>query len=212
MARLNERRCYWVFTDSRGVGLQEKVDVLNSGEYLGVRVCKGAMLHQLSRMAGAHLEKYPFDVVYVAGGVCDITTKCQITKSISFNWDPPTGVGAHLIRSLRLENKYLLDNHPASKVVFCPLVGVDLIKVVTNKLITGVQQSAADEAVFEFNNEIFNLNKEKGTFSSALHRTIHRSKGSVRKSHYQHLDDGLHPTENLLEKWAHEFVKATGNN
>ena len=52
MARLNDRRCHVAFMDSRAAGLQSKVDELNDNEYLDVRRCNGASLHQLTRAAG----------------------------------------------------------------------------------------------------------------------------------------------------------------
>ena len=126
MAQLGERRCQIVFMDSRAGGLQKKIDIVNQSEYLEIRERKGANLHQLSRLASAHLTKYPFDVVYIIGGACDITSKDAHTKLISFHWSPPERIGAHLLNSLKEEDKHMLTNHPAATVVFCPLVGVDL--------------------------------------------------------------------------------------
>ena len=59
-------------TDSRGSGLQEEIVKINRGEYLEVRMVKGATLHQLANLARKHLVRYPFDVIYLAGGACDI--------------------------------------------------------------------------------------------------------------------------------------------
>ena len=49
MARLNERRSHMVFMDSRGEGLQVQIDCLNKGEYMGIKIYKGATLHQLAK-------------------------------------------------------------------------------------------------------------------------------------------------------------------
>ena len=89
MARLNDRRWHTALLDSRACGLQEKIDIINDGEYLGVRQYNGATLHELSGRASRHLDRYPFDVVYIAWGVCDITSKDDLTKAISFEWNPP---------------------------------------------------------------------------------------------------------------------------
>ena len=212
MAKFSDRRCHWVFIDSRGEGLQTKIDMANAGEYLGVRMRKGATLLQLSRMAGAHLEKYPFDVVYVAGGACDITTKCQATKSVSFSWESLEDLYGHLSSMLNQEDKFMKKNYPASKIVFCPLVGIDLVRVVTAHRATPQQQQVVNEAIFAFNAEVFKLNKKRGTYSPSLHRTIHRSNGTTQKSHYHHLVYGLHLSEEQLTKWANEMVKASRNN
>ena len=74
------------------------------------------------------------------------------------------------------------------------------------------QQSWVDDAMFDFNSEVFKINKRRNSFSPPLHRTIHRMAGVVRKSHYHHLSDGLHPSDELKLKWSAWLVKATENN
>ena len=77
------------------------VVTLNKGEYLKVREYKGATLYQLAKLAGKHLDNYPFDVVYIAGGACDITKKDNCTNKISFEW--PTekwSMSEHLLNTL----------------------------------------------------------------------------------------------------------------
>ena len=65
-----------VFADSRAGGLQDRVDRLNStGEYMEINEYKGATLEELIGIAEKYLPLHPFDVVYIVGGVNDITTK-----------------------------------------------------------------------------------------------------------------------------------------
>ena len=212
MARLNDRRCHIAFMDSRGVGLLAKIDCLNQGEYLEVCIHKGATLHQLTRRASEHLTSYPFDVVYILGGACDITTRDEVTKKISFDWAPASKVASHLLDSLKLEDKFMQSNHPTSRVVFCPLVGTELVRVVNAHGVTDEQQAEVDNAIFEFNNEIFNVNRKRQSFSPSLHSSIHRSKGRTRKNHYHLLTDGIHLSEHQMDKWARELVKSTSYN
>ena len=212
MARLNDRRCHVIFMDSRAEGLQEKIDALNGGEYLGVRKCGGATLQQLISSANAHLKNYPFDVVYVAGGVCDITQKEHGTKRISFAWTSKEELTEHLISTLKRGNDFLTREHPAAKIVFCTLVGLELERVVNTHKVETHQQLMVDEAVFAFNDEIFAINKVRGTYSPSLHRSIHRSLRGVKRSYYHHLEDGIHLSDNQKDRWAAEMVKATANN
>ena len=212
MARLNDRRCHIVFMDSRGVGLQEIIDRLNHGEYLEIQVKKGATLQTLSRSLSSHLTRYPFDVVYIAGGICDFTTKDHVTKNISFQWKSTSDLQNYLFSILENEDKFLTKNHPASKVIFCPLVGVYLIRVVNDHQMASSHQEIFVDTVFEFNTRIFKINKSRSTFLPAIHRTIHRSSGTKKKSHYHHLDDGLHLTKDHLEKCSSEFINAAENN
>ena len=212
MAKINDRRCHIAFLDSRGTGLQNIVDRINGNEYLEIRISKGASLHHLSRKASAHLVKYPFDVIYIAGGACDITTKNYETNVISFLWDPPSKVESHLTEVLDLEDKYMSEAHPAAKVIFCPLVGIDLSRAVSIQLINKHQQEAVNNAIFNFNTQTFKINKRRGNFSPALHNSIHKSIRGTKRSYYDHLQDGVHPDEELREKWAHDLVKAVGLN
>ena len=212
MAGLNERRCHLAFLDSRGNGLQGKVVKINRGEYLEIREYKGATLHQLAKIASKHLNSYPFDVVYIAGGACDITTKNSNTKVISFEWSPQKDLAAHLAGTLSWEDEYFTKKHPAARVVFCPLVGVELKRVIVSQKITEEDQNLVDRAVFNFNENVFAVNKRRNTYSPSLHRTIHRSTGNKLKSHYHHLEDGIHLTEDQKSKWADMFVKATTHN
>ena len=197
------------FMDSRARDLQRKID---DGEYLGIREFKGATLRQLTNKASKHLERYLFDVTYVAGCVCNITSKAEATDRISFEWDPPEGVVEHLKWTLKKADEFMKEHHPAARVVFCPLVGVELQRVVNGHAVSEDQQRAVDEEIFEFNTNVFEVNKKRDTFSPSLHRSVHRSARGVRKSYYHYLADGLHLPEELKDKWAAEIVKATKNN
>ena len=130
------RREHCIFTDSRGSGLYKKIKGRGYGEFIGVWKKSGATFMNLVELAETHLDSYPFDVVYVAGGVNDITTKNQDTGKISFDWAPPECLIEHLLTVLKRENARLAQNFPASKIIFCPLVGQDLGKVVNAHAVT----------------------------------------------------------------------------
>ena len=115
------------FMDSRARDLQRQID---DGEYLGIREFKGATLRQLTNQANKHLERYLFDVTYVAGGVCNITSKAEATDRISFEWDPPEKVVEHLKWTLKKADEFMKEHHPPARVVFCPLVGVELQRAI----------------------------------------------------------------------------------
>ena len=151
-------------------------------------------------------------MVYVAGGACDITVKDCVSKEVSFKWDAPNSLEKHLLDSLRREDKFMAENHPAGKIVFCTLIGTELSQIVTDRMVHPGEQTMVNNAVFSFNTEIFAVNKRRGTFSPSLHRAVHRSTRGAKKSFYEHLHDGIHPGESLKEKWAEEFVKAVGAN
>ena len=198
--------------DSRGNGLYEKIQKFQNDEYIGLWRHDGGTLDQVSDDAASHLDSYPFDLVYIEGGVNNITRKDRMTRKVSFPWEPPELLMEHLSAILeRLEKKFKSE-YPASKVIFCPLVGSELTRIVNEGETTERQQIAVNNAVFTFNEKVFKINARNELFSPSLHRTVHRSKNGVKKSHYSHLHDGIHLGEYLKDKWAEEFVKAAKHN
>ena len=206
------RREHWIFSDSRGSGLYEKIASKHHSEFIGVWKKSGATFGELVDLAANHLGSYPFDVVYIVGGANNITTKNKFTGKISFEWNPPDLLIPHLIAELQRANVRTKKEFPASKVVFCTLIGSDLSRVVNSHKVNDHQQHIVNEAVFDFNEEIFKIIRERGTFSPSLHRTVHRAKNGKRKSFYDHLQDGIHLRDHIKDKWADEFVKAAKNN
>ena len=196
----------------QGDGIYEKlsaVDKKDKKEYIGVWQHKGGTIRDLAAHAETHLKNYPFDIAYIAGGACDVTSKDRVTNKIFFPWSPPSRLGKHLCATVKELDAAFAKSFPASKVIFCPLVGTDLSRVVTAHTITDDQQAAVDDAMFELNEEIFRINLNRGNFAPALHRTIHRSR---KKSYYEHLSDGLHLTDYIKDKWVTAFVKAASAN
>ena len=202
-----------LITDSRGAELGDLVR--NSGklnEHFEVRICKGATLAQLCDIATSHLQRCPFDVVYIAGGVCDITTKNEYTKLISFDWELGEELGEHLIGDLNRADSKFKKYFPASKISFCSLIGCDLVRTVNAHPTTVEQKEMVNNAVWEFNCEIFRINRERKIFSPSLHSQIHRICNGTKRNYYQHLHDGLHPSDFIKQKWATQFVKAIAHN
>ena len=212
MATIDNRKQHVFFMDSRGDGLDAKLKDHRVNEPFLIKIGYGATFSQLVDKADTFLYKYPFHVVYIAGGACDITTKEKGSGNISFDWNPPGKLGPHLVKSLKDADSRLAKNHPASKVVFCTLVGSELRRVVNAHGINDHQQLAVDDAIFEFNTEIFSINKRRGNYSPSLHRTVHRSSKGRRKCYYHHSVDGIHPGKHLKDNWTEEMVKAIGIN
>ena len=162
-------------------------------------------------MAVKHLHKNPFDVVYIAGGACDITFKNKATKRIVFAWGKGD-LEKHLLDVLNKANRRMYDDFPASKVVFCPLIASELSKVVNYGTTTQENQHDVEDAIWEFNSTIFKINKERGTVSPSLHHQVHRFCKGKRKNYYHHLGDGIHLSDYLKGKWADEFATVMAHN
>ena len=210
---LGSKRIHVAFMDSRGDGLQDLIDKMKGQrETLEIDFRKGATLGDLVEKAKSYLKDHPFDVIYIAGGANNITHKNKWTKQISYTWGPGEGLKKHLVDSLLKADRELQEAFPATKIIFCPMVGSELAKIVNAHEVTDLDQQVVEEAVWEFNNKVFTINARRGTFSPPLHHQVHRFCKGARKAYYQHLRDGLHPTVALRQKWAKNFIKAVAQN
>ena len=166
MALLGSKRLHLIVTDSRGKGLGNLIKTRNkSGELVDVLVRDGASLQVLVGAASKHLQKCPFDVVYIIGGVCDITDKNKLTKQVAYVWRGGKELEEHLLDVLREADKSFSKNFPASKIVFCPLIASELKRVVTDGIMTQEDQDEVEEAVWAFNSAVFKINKSRQTVS-----------------------------------------------
>ena len=213
MVTLGSKRIHIVFADSRAGGLQDCVNRLNnSGEHMDINEYKGATLEELIGIAEKYLPLHPFDVVYIAGGANNITSKNRLTRKISYPWELGTDLQDHLVSTLTKANAHFVKTFPASKVIFCPLVGSDLDRVVNSGLILHDHKQDVENAIWEFNTNVFRISNERGTKTPALHHQVHRYCNGKRRVYYEHLHDGIHLSEFLKEKWAHQFVKVMAQN
>ena len=213
MVTLGSRRLHMIFADSRGKDLKHRIRRLNTtGELVEVQIYEGATLQDLVEAAREYLPKHLFDVLYLAGGVCDITSKDHMSKNITYDWKSSKDLKIQLIGTLLTADKDFTNNFPASRIVYCPLIGVDLQKVVTQQHVNPEDQQAVNEAVWEFNIAVFDLNSQRNNFSPSLHHQVHRVCKGKKRNYYQHLPDGIHISELLKEKWALQFVKAMAHN
>ena len=215
MAMLGSKRIHIVSTDSRGSGLQTLLDRLNTTKkYMEIVVHNSATFEELARDidAEAHLHKHPFDVVYIVGGATNITKKDRLTGRIYYEWGQNDGLRPHLTTMLTRTNERLLKYYPASKVIFCPLIGSELSRLVNAHSTTQADQDIVNITVWDFNTLVFSINETRGTYSPPLHHQVHRFCKGRRREYYQHLEDGIHLTESLKEKWANLFIKAMAHN
>ena len=213
MVTLGSKRIHLALTDSRGIGVLEHIQRLNkSGECFDLQAYKGATFRDLIGIAEGYLPKHDFDVIYIAGGANDITYKDKKTNMIHYRWGSGEDLKTHLVSILHEADKKLTKNFPASRIVFCPLVGSELERVVNAHPIEPSDQEAVEEAVWEFNTQVFKINNRRGMRCPSLHHQVHRFCKGKRGAYYFHLVDGLHLNEDLKTKWAKSFLKAMAHN
>ena len=213
MALLGGKRIHYIITDSRGKGLKDMIERINTtGEVVDISIREGDSFDELVEVAISYLQGHPFDVIYLMGGACDITRKDRRSGRITYEWGNSLALENHLIASLMRADTRLKKDFPASKVVFCPLIASELTRVVNSGVATDTNQRTVEDAVWSFNTKVFKLNSNRNTVSPAIHHQVHRYCKGRRRAYYHHLRDGLHPNEELKEKWANEFVKVMAQN
>ena len=213
MVTLGSRRIHLALTDSRGIGVGDKILELNkSQEYFELRPYRGAVFEDLVETALGYLKNHQLDVVYIAGGVNNITLKDQKNKLIHYQWGAGEELADHLVKILKWADGALSTSYPASRVVFCPLVGCELSRVVSAHPTTDDEQKAVDEAVWAFNELVFEINRRRNTYCPPLHHQVHRFCKGKKRVYYHHLADGIHLTCLLKTKWAQNFVHAMAQN
>ena len=213
MVTLGSKRIHVVFADSRGGDLQEIVDKINcTGEHMEINEYKGATFEELVGEAERYLPLHLFDVIYIAGGVNNITSKNRRTKAISYNWERGDALQDHLVSILTRADDWFKKYFPASKIVFCPLVGSELRRIVNTSAVTCEDQLDVENAVWAFNTKVFEINDIRNTKCPILQHQVHRFCKGKRRAYYHHLGDGIHLSADLKSKWAHQFVKAMAQN
>ena len=159
---------------------------------------KRAYFNEIASSAEEHLKRH--DEVYMVGVTTEVTTKNSFTKQISFEWGQNLDLQNHLVNLLNQVNDRLKIYYPASKVVFCPLIGTDLTIVVNSHPVSAEDQKTVDNAIWEFNSQVLRVNEERETFFPALHQQVHRFCKGKQREHYHHLHDALHLSHDLKIK------------
>ena len=171
---------------------------------------KGATMGRIYEKVDIYLDSFPFDVVYLCVGVNNITVKDRVTNQISFTWKTEDDLANHLIGHRDKYLELLKKDHPGAIVVFCPLIGLELCRVMQGS--TEEQQVIVNKAIWRYNVALNKLKEELNFYFPYLAAPVHRMENGQHKSYYHHLPDGLHLSEGINKKWAAQFIKAFDRN
>ena len=213
MAYLGRKRTHVVFGDSRtSDDLYREIQKFNLNRTpFNIEQYKGAGLIEVVEKADLYLHSYPFDVAYIIAGVNDITNKNKVTGRIDFLWKTEESLTHYLISTRETCYRQLKGDHPAAGIVFCPLIGLDLGRVVPSS--SSAQQEIIDNSVWASNIELHKMKDKYNFYFPYLTSPIHRIENGKHKSYYHHLcTDGLHLTDALNRTWAKQIVKAFDRN
>ena len=102
--------------------------------------------------------------------------------------------------------KFLQKKGPATQVIFCPMLGADLEKIL--KKTVRNEQSILDEALWIFNEEVFQKNKLTERYAPNFADPVYRQIRGNKRTFFHHLaDDGIHLSNNLKQIWARKMLK-----
>ena len=181
-----------------------------------VLVFPGAKIQELISLADTHLSSYPRDVIYILGGACNVTSKLKGSRQILFNWENDAMLTRHLFVYTEMGLKWTTQRHPAATIVICPLTGsyLQTLAPYAAKL-----QFMVDKSTRDFNNIVIGLNRESQVAMPWLQKHVHKTRHGVDKNYYTNLPngspalpDGLHPSRDLLDLWARDFVISFSKN
>lgn len=202
-----------IVADSRGKGLQQDLDLLNSEGSINIKVLvkKGRGIAELIRDTSKDLIWMAPSQIYVLAGICDITALDRENMTVSLQEDTiETLVGKvegsmdaarHHLSIMLIEKPY--------KLIFCPTVGMDMAKY--NRIEDRhTQQDLLDEMVVCMNHTIIAFNKTNKVLTPWINKDIHHNKKGGRKTtrYYKLADDGLHLSDEIREKWASTLYDA----
>lgn len=210
------RKNILLITDSRGKYLQGYLNHHNrnfSKVVYTVEVHKGSKLQRLWRFAKPYLSTRSYDLIYIYGGICDITQKQRLNGETTY-WpninDGP--IGADLISLYHeIANEYA--NSPdryTTKMCFIPEVGGNFI--VYNQVPYTDQYIEMQSAIELSLPGIQKAAKDANTLMAisspwSLDTLYRRNKRGVLVPEYQRLADGIHPSQRMAEKLAIILIK-----
>ena len=204
-----DRRRFIFFTDSRGANLEHEVNMINAERKpIEPWMFKSATIEDLTHEAINYGRTRPFDLMFIIGGICNITSKDWKNGNISFEWKDPEKLSRHVINIIENEERRFKRELPASTIIFCRIVGADMEKVLRRH--ADYEQFVMDEAIYKINDHIFRKNIEKGLWAPDMATPVHRMIKGEMKSFYEHLaNDGIHLSQELKEKWAKKLLKTS---
>ena len=207
----DRRRKHIMMFDSRGDQLQSKIEKINN---TGIRIeawfFRGANYKRLQDEADYYAKYNQFDIIYIVGGVNELTTKDHYTGKYYFPWNDYQELENHMFERIDTVKKHLEKTHPATQFVLCPMMGMNLAEYIGDE--NKDHQEMIDNVTWSFNELIRSFHKDTNIYIPDFAKPVHRQFGSERKNMYYHLGDGLHLNDDALKKWAKIALKVVEKN
>ena len=191
-----------IVADSRGTQLEILLHA-PEGFTVEVYVYPGATLNYLEGRLQELLFEKQYVLAYLFGGICSITKRNKYTKVIYLQHQGYDQIIENTVSILDGVSQSL--NHfTQTPIVMCPITGVDLHRA-NEWEGTHPLQGDLDWAVLGINRFVCHLNAARGLATPWLASAIHRCHGAKWKHSYHKLEDGVHPSDTVLDYWAKHF-------
>lgn len=215
MAGAQRRTSVVVITDSRGVGLQEYFNRLNSAEFnIRVLAYKGKGIVDAVQMAKPKIIWWQPKVIFVLNGICDVTELDRATRQISLRHESEAltiSLYKDYLTTTYHQIQLCVGEYPL-RIVYGPIIGIDLSKY-NGMIADGNQQENLNSIINQLNVEINRFNEEQDSITPWIARDVHRNVKGKSRNRYQLLaDDGVHLTPDMKQRWVIEIMAATKKN
>ena len=181
----SRRRKHIIMFDSRGDRLQPKIEKINkSGIRIEAWFFGGANYKRLQDEADYYAKYHQFDIIYLVGGVNELTKKDKATGKYFFHWNDYQELENHMFERIDTVKNFLEKEHPATQFVLCPMMGMDLSKYIRD--FNKDHQDMIDNVTWSFNELISSIYKETNMYVPDFSRPVHRRFGNTRKNMYEH--------------------------
>lgn len=206
------KRNILLMTDSRGRFLQGYLNHHNRNFHVinyTVEVHSGSKLNRLWRLTRQHIEENNYDLIYLLGGICDITHKQYVGNNKVF-WPLMNQgqIGSELIEEYtHIVTEFNgLENKNMTKICLFPEVGGDFIRYnmasQTNDNL--VKQAAIELSLPSIQRAARSANQQMEIPTPWIIDTIfRRNKRGELVPEYHRLIDGVHPTQRTAESRNH---------
>lgn len=189
-----------VIADSRGRNL----DVWIENEEILVSFKPGAKLMDVALSALEIIPIHKPDVILLMAGINDLTILNKYTRKVRLISNSSSSMVSFMIEQINRVKSIILGSFPDVKVAVGGIIGISLNAY--NRLPgTSRLQPIIDEAIIGINAYIHQMNSDSGLPHPRLTTKVHIWKRGIRKTKYERLHDGLHPSELILKAWARQL-------
>lgn len=208
-----------ILSDSRGARLGQELRALRSDYiHFRVRVNSGAKLAKLWEFAEYEILFNQPDVIFLYGGVCDLTDRFYTEFGERYFWTPFNIKDRveSIIDTMDMDS--IMRNHlimnTQTKLVFIPECGLDLLRY------NGIEHPAPWRCLVAQADLDYNIRRLQtrarvinNTYGIGTPRTLdltHSRRNGYMMPVYSRLYDGLHPPRSMVRNFArviHDFTK-----